>query len=381
MTDRGTDIDFDFFDEPETQEAQERARPQRARGPRPPMRPPAGFTPLLRLVGLIAFAILIVVLLVVWLQSCRSEGAKADYRDYMSDMQGIAGDSQQVGSDLNALLTTPGITNDELQEQLGGLAQAQEQYVTRAREIVPPGRLREPHAAAIEALQFRVSGLRRLQDAFQQGAQQQGQQATEVAGVLAAQMRRLTASDIVWDDLFMEPAVEVLRREDVGGVNVPDSTFLTNPDLATERAMEPILTRIRGASTGGEPTGVHGNGIVSVKALPSGQILQRDEDNFVVAQTDLAFEVTVENSGDAQEVRVTVRMTIEQSPRPIEKEAVVDIINAGERKTVVFRQLGQIVQFQQKTSLNVEVEPVPGEENTTNNTASYPVTFSLTPPS
>ena len=84
--------------------------------------------------------------------------------------------------------------------------------------------------------------------------------------------------------------------------------------------------------------------------------------------------------GQHAQVRVQVRLTVEQSPRPIEKQATIDLINPGERKTVVFRNLGQIVQFAQKTNVVVEVEPVPGERNTANNRATYPVIFTLTPP-
>ncbi len=63
MSERDDDnIEFDFFEEPETREAaaQQRAerRAPRGRPPRAPLRPAAGLTPLLRLVGLIAFAIL-----------------------------------------------------------------------------------------------------------------------------------------------------------------------------------------------------------------------------------------------------------------------------------------------------------------------------------
>ena len=99
-----------------------------------------------------------------------------------------------------------------------------------------------------------------------------------------------------------------------------------------------------------------------------------------MATADLAFEATVENSGDSQEVRVKVTLRVEQSPRPIEKTATIDIIDAGERKTVVFRNLGQIVQFAQKTNVVVQVAAVPGEQRTQNNSATYPVIFTLTPP-
>jgi hypothetical protein len=88
VSERDDDIlEFDFFDEPATVEQQQTSRvrmPRRRREgqpPRPPIRPPQGFTPLLRLVGLIAFAILIVVLLVFWVQSCQSSSKRNAYRD------------------------------------------------------------------------------------------------------------------------------------------------------------------------------------------------------------------------------------------------------------------------------------------------------------
>ena len=57
-----------------------RRRPAGPRRRAPPIRPPQGFTPLLRLVGLIAFAILIVVLLVFWVQSCQGDAKKNAYQ-------------------------------------------------------------------------------------------------------------------------------------------------------------------------------------------------------------------------------------------------------------------------------------------------------------
>jgi hypothetical protein len=378
MTERPTDIEFDFFDEPETQEAAPRARPER-RGPRPPARPPAGLTPLLRLVGLIAFAILIIVLLVFWVQSCRAADKRDTYSDYMTSMRQIAQDSEQLGRELNAALTTPGIKQAELEQKLSGFTQQQEQEITRARELDAPGSLRLLHQQAVESLELRASGLSRLADGFRQTADSKDPAAA--GELLAIQVQRLLASDVIWDDLFREPAVAELRRQDIGGVEVPDSNFLANVDLVTQRGMTPIWRRIRSAATGGQPAGTHGNGLVSVKALPAGTVLQRDVDNTVTATADLAFEVVIENSGDSQEVQVPVRLTVQQSPSPIVKTATVDLINSGEQKTIVFRQLGQIVQFAQKTNVKVEVEPVPGEKNTANNSASYSVIFTLTPPS
>ena len=109
-------------------------------------------------------------------------------------------------------------------------------------------------------------------------------------------------------------------------------------------------------------------------------MLRTDTDNTVTATADLGFDVVIENSGDSQEVQVVVRLTIQQSPSPITKTETIRLIDAKEQQTVHFEDLGQIVMFAQKTTLKVEVEPVPGEENTKNNSASYPVIFTLTPP-
>ena len=390
MIDDGTDIDFDFFEEPPTRET---ARPSiRRRGgpggggdgsgrgprtPRPRTRQPAGLGPMLRLAGLIGFAIVIVVLLALWVDSCRASGARDAYSSYLGDLGTIAADSAQVGKQLNDALTTPGISSSDLQKTLAGLAQQQDQVVVRARELEPPGRLRDQHREAIEALELRASGLQQLHDAFRQIA---SSKPGDAGKTLAPPMRLLLASDVVWDQEFLQPTKAVMERRGIRGIEVPASTVLTNYDLASEQLLSQIWQRLVGATGGGAPApGKHGNGIVSVVALPSGKALEADGDNFVVTTPDLAFRVTVENSGENQEVGVEVVLSIDQSPQPITKEAKIQIINPGDQKAVVFRNLGQIVQFSQKTTVKAEVKPVDGETNIANNTASYPVTFTLVP--
>lgn len=373
MSERDSDIEFDFFeDEPATTEAQS-TRPAR-RGGRPPMRPPAGVTPLLRLIGLIAFAILVVVLLVFAVQSCRGSQKRETYESYMEDVDEVATQSAQIGRRLNNLLTDPAAKLTDIRQQLSGLAQQQEQGVTRAEEIEAPGPLREIHPAVIQSLQLRVSGLEGLDRAFQQTAQIRN---ANIAGrALAAQARRLLASDVVWDDLYKDPARAVLSDQEVRGVQVPDSNFLRNPELATPSLMASVWRRVRGASTGGSACTPRGTALVGVKALPSGTDLSTSTLNTVEASEQLGFAVTVEDTGCSQEVRIPVTLTIQKQPNPIVKTQTIAIINPGERQTVTFRRIGQ-VPFATRTSIKVEVKPVTGEARTENNTAEYPVIFSL----
>src|SRR5438552_5004735 len=103
------DIEFDFFDEPETVEATQRRRLPRLelpggggrggeRPPRPPLRTPSGLVPLARLVGLIAIAIVVVVGLVFWIGSCQGKSKKAEYQSYVDKVRPIAASDQHLGT-------------------------------------------------------------------------------------------------------------------------------------------------------------------------------------------------------------------------------------------------------------------------------------------
>jgi hypothetical protein len=374
MSERDSDIEFDFFDEDETREATAAERPRR-RGPRPPVRPPAGLTPLLRLIGLISFAILIVVLLVFWVNSCREDHRKDSYRNYMDDVGTVARRSERLGRDLNTALTARGKQQDELAQEIEGLAQQQEQLENQADDLDPPGPLRPAHQHIIEAFQLRVSGLRGMALAFRQT--QSTSNANIAGSALSQQAVRFVASDVIWDDLFQAPARDVLRQEDIRGVNVPDSTFFRDPALATSESMKSIWSRIHGASTGGGGScSPRGTSLVSTTALPARQQLSTSELNTVESTNDLAFAVAVKNSGCAQEVGITVTLTIQKSPSPIVKRSRIDLINPGETKTLTFTNIGT-PPFGERTSLSVEVSPVQGEATTSNNTSEYPVVFSL----
>jgi CARDB len=151
---------------------------------------------------------------------------------------------------------------------------------------------------------------------------------------------------------------------------------VNNPDFGSPRFWVPILERISGASTGSTTGGVHGTGIVTTKVLPSGQELSQTTETTVTAGPDLGFVVVVEDTGDSQEVQIEVTLTIQQQPNPIVKTQTIALINPGEQKQVVFRNLGTVT-FATKTTVKVDVKPVPSEANSSNNSASYPVIFSL----
>jgi hypothetical protein len=379
------DIEFDFFDEPETEEATQRRRlprlerPRTGGGggdgpPRPPLSAPTGITPLLRLIGLVAMLIFIVVVLVFWAQSCQGASKRASYENYMSHVRAIAQTSAQIGTELQQKLTTPGIKQAQLVTTLTDYAQQQQQEVVQANAIHPPGPLRSEHGHLIESLELRSKGVSRLADAFRQT--QASKDSSASGALLSQQAQLLVASDVIWDFFFHDPTVAELKAQNVTGVAVPHSSFLPNPDLASARSMVSIFERLHGPSIGGTPSGTHGDGLVSVVAMPQKVTLSTTQPTTVRASTDLAFAVTVVNSGSSQEVGVPVTVTIPQQPKAVVLRQTIDIINPNEQKTLTFKVTGQ-PPFGPKTDVKVEIAPVPGEANTANNSATYPVFFSI----
>jgi hypothetical protein len=380
------DIEFDFFDdEPATTEAQPsrvrlpRRGDGRGGGPRRPSGPSHGLTPFLRLLGAVVVLIAVLVVFGLVLQSCASTSKHARYAGYMDNVGVIAHSSAADGAAVASALTTPGIKVPDLRAKLAGIAEQERQNVTAAERLNPPGPLRPENGNLVEALQLRVLGTQQLADALRVTA---GSKSSSNASLLAQQAERLLASDVVWDDLFLAPSKTEMRKRGVVGVAPPESHFVSNPDLITARSMSLLLQRLQGSTTtGGTPTGLHGTNLVGVRATPSGPTLSTSTDlNQITASPELGFDATVHNGGDSQEVSIRVTLTIQRVPavgNAIVQTQKIAVINPGQDVVVHFSKVDVGALIAERAKLTVDVAPVPGEHDKTNNSASYPVIFSL----
>ena len=165
---------------------------------------------------------------------------------------------------------------------------------------------------------------------------------------------------------------------DAGGPLIPDSNFLQSSDLVTPTAMATVLSRIRGSASTPSSGGLRGTNLVSVKVQPAGTELSTSAQTTVVVRTNMSIDVTVEDSGDSQEANIPVTLRIIQSgvPTVLEARRRSRFINPGEQKTVSFTNF-PAPSFQNPAQIKVEVEPVQGESNTSNNSADYSVIFSV----
>jgi len=168
---------------------------------------------------------------------------------------------------------------------------------------------------------------------------------------------------------------ESKRLMSVPGVNVIcAASFLAAIPMAI------LGTTFGGASTGGTPSGKHGDALISVRALPQGVDLSTSTATPIKATSSLAFIATVENSGNFQEPNVVVNLTINAGGKPIKKQEKIPLILPAQRQTVTFNGISNDLPtsaYGNPSTIKVEVAPVAGEIFTTNNSATYTVLFTL----
>lgn len=126
-------------------------------------------------------------------------------------------------------------------------------------------------------------------------------------------------------------------------------------------------------------SGRHGNGIAYVKVIPSKQTLRRGATETIVIKPRLTFVVGVQNDGDFLEHNVKVTLVIHQlAPvSSITRTLTIPQIWNGATKEVDFIGPFDIGTMISVVPINVDVHPVTGEANLSNNSATYEVRFSF----
>lgn len=373
----------EFFDEPETLEApgrsRRRMRPPRPGGPRRPA-PPPGAVALARLAGFVALAIAIVVGLVFWVGSCQGKSTHDEYASYMGKVRPIAQSSAQVGTAFANELGSASLTLRGLETKLEGWSRQEQQSYADAQRLRPPGPLQAAHQQVLSVLQLRAIGLAGLAQTLSQA----GTKSTPVVATeLADQAQLLSASDIVWAELFRVPATDTLSRVGVTGVIAPPSQFVSNADIISARSFGIVYARLKSqtAGRGGNVTGLHGSALVGTVAVSGGstKTLSTSTPTIVDVAANLAFRVTFVDSGNFQEVKVPVTLTIVVGGKDVLKKTQdVASILSKQQTTVSFTNLNlPTTAFGSNASVHVNIGKVPGETRLDNNGATYPVFFSL----
>jgi hypothetical protein len=317
--------------------------------------------------------LLVVILLVVVVRGCLDARQERAFKDYVQDVGALVQESDQQGRDFFEVLSSRGGRDAavEVENRLNGFRVQSAQILDRAEGLDPPDELDEAQRYLVEALEFRRDGLNEVADALPTAlGDQNRRQGTDR---VTAQMQNFLTSDVLYSQRFIPNLAEELQNEDIEDQRIPRSQFLPEIDWLEPGFVADRVSRIRtGRGDERATPGLHGNGIGTVSL--GGQALSPGGSATIRLSGDPAFQVQVANQGDQNETDVTVRVTVGRGDDSIELEEQLDSIAAGETKTVDVP-LAEQPPTGENVPIEVEVEPVPGEEKTDNNKQSYSAIF------
>lgn len=323
-------------------------------------------------------AVVVLLVLVIGVKGCIDSRTTSQLKEFnRKSSQLITQSDSQVGRPFfKQIQGASSKAPTDLQNNVNQLRLLAQDQVLQAKALDAPDSLASAKQALVLSMQMRHDGLqaisRDLQTAVSRNANDSKNAVTSIAGY----MRAFDAADVIYD-LKVAPAVSKAFDDDgiavgTGGEQIAKSNFL--PDI---KWLDPTFVASQlsgsGATAGNATPGRHGHGLDSVSA--GGTDLSADTNNSVPGSPPPAFAVTFTNGGDSDEANVTITVKVEGGPTPIVATKVVATTKAGEQQTVQVP-LASAPPIGQQVNVTVSISPVPGEADASNNSATYPVTFS-----
>jgi hypothetical protein len=370
-------------------------RDDQPRAPRPPRRPPPRGpstdpqTLLVRRGIAIGGGLLVLVLLFFGIRGCQASQKEQGFKDYVSDADELVAESEQQSVALFELLENPGNSEVDFTSNVNGIKVQAEQLVERANDIDVPDELNGANDSLVEALEFRRDGLDGIarEAAAATGEADEGDGGDDDEGDpnerIAAQMQYFLTSDVIYSQRFLPSLLGALEEEDLDA-DVPVPATLTDaetiaflPDISWLRP-QTVADNLGGVGSGSDEAaapGLHGNGLGSVTVKPAGTALVEGSTSTLPASEDTSFDIEIANQGEHPEESVVVVVEIAGAGDTISLEETLDAINPGESK-IVNVPLAETPPIGEPVDITVSIEPVPGEEKTDNNEATFTAIFS-----
>ena len=309
--------------------------------------------------------LLLLILLVFGVRGCLNARKDRALKDYGTNVAAIVDESRQISNMLFKQLEDPGslsvteYTNDIASERSG-----LDSLLQRTQQLDVPGDMNDAQRAFELTMQLRRNALTNISNSVSTALGNEG--SSGAADKIAFQMKALLASDVVYRQVAKPEIESTLSANGIDDVTVPPSKFLPDDSWLDSTKVDDALGQVSGTSTSATP-GVHGLGLIQTSA--NGQVLEDGVPVTISAGGKPELEVQVQNQGDSDESGVTVSVSVDGG-NAIEQQ--ISSIAPGATETV---KIPITPAPKGQATLDVEVKPVPGEQVSDNNKASYDVTF------
>jgi len=311
-------------------------------------------------------ALVILILIVLGVKGCLDARARGALSDYSRDVKQILIETGQTSKDFFGKLEEPGgLSVTEFTGQVDADRSAMTNYKTRVEGLSAPGGLSNAQKSLELVYTLRASAMETIAAKMPTALGEAG--AARATAAITKQMQTLLASDVIYESVTRPEINGKLADEGITGNDVPKDTFVPDGTRWLEESeVSKALGSVSGSTAGEATPGVHGLGLVGTSIGETE--LVAESTNSVVTEGTPEIEVTVQNQGESTENGVTVVVTVSG------KETTQEIaaLEAGAEETAV---VPLTPAPEGLTELEVKVEPVPGEQFTDNNEATYTVNF------
>jgi hypothetical protein len=325
--------------------------------------------------------LLVLVLLVLGVNGCLNSRREQALKDYNRDVASIVQDANANADAFFDTLSSGGSSSTDVQSQINQLRVAAVGQTRQASALDVPGDMKPAHRNLLLSLGLVQEAMGKVAEKLPSALSTDTATAEPAVRGVAGEMQAFMAADVVYNRRTAALIKQVLDDKEIGGQTIQKSEFLQNlgwlQPSTVARRINADAARGAGDGASTEPApGLHGHGLLSV-AVGDVTLQPRPAANRIPAGSNVTFNVKFANQGDNAETDVRVRIRIRGAGNPITAQKTVDQ-TLPKSETTVAIPLGQAPPLGAAVTITVEVLPVPGEKNTTNNMQEFSALFSRT---
>jgi hypothetical protein len=323
-----------------------------------------------RLFG-VAVLVGVLILLLLGFKGCLDARKERGFENYVSDLTAVANESQQLSEEFFKKLEDPEGSELQLEAQIAADRGTAEGLLKRLEALDTPDALKDAQGEMQLAFELRRDGISGTAEQIQNASSKEG--GDDAVKQIAGFMRYFLASDVLYARAADAMNTE-LEAEGIGE-QVPASVFLPEPNdqWLDEGELGSTLAGVAGAS-GDIAPGVHGMGLVQTEVSPGGVVLTDGAAATVSGSGPFELLVQAQNQGENEESDVEVTFELSGGSYSSEGSAAIPTIEAGVTEEATLA-IEDEPPSGEELELTVSVTPVPGEEVSDNNEATYTVTF------
>ncbi len=310
--------------------------------------------------------LLILILLGLGVRGCLNARKEQALSDYAGNVTQIVEETKRTSSSFFEKLSDPGeLSVTEFVADVNADRSAMDSFAARVDGLDTPGDMGGAQETLELVYELRAAALGKVAERMSTALGDVGSERATKA--IAKQMRTLVASDVLYAEVTRPQINNILADNDLEGDEVPPSVFVPEgTEWLDEANVASALGSISG-STGAATPGVHGLGLL---ATTIGETeLTPEATTAVSTEGTPEVEVQVQNQGESTENGITVTVSVKGGES---LQGTISSIAAGETESVTIPLTSAP---KGTTTLEVEVQTVPGEQVSENNKASYTVEF------